>query len=66
MPAYYDLILGLIPLALLGITGSLHFGAGLVVPSAVGVAGLVTLALIGHALFVRTPVDVAGPLAGGE
>jgi hypothetical protein len=64
MPAYYDLILGLIPLALLGITGSLHFGGGLVLPVAVSAAGVVTMGLIGHALFVRAPVDAptAGPV----
>jgi hypothetical protein len=56
MTAYYDIVLGLIPLALLGISGGLY-AVGLAVPTAVTVAGLVSVTLIGHALFVRGPTD---------
>jgi len=60
MAGYYDLILGLIPLALLGISVVLHVG-GVAVTAAVSVAGLVTTALIAHAMFVRTPVRSPPP-----
>jgi hypothetical protein len=55
MPGYYDYVLGVIPLALFGITGSLSlFGLALTeaVPLAAGVAVLV----IGHAMFLKPPV----------
>jgi hypothetical protein len=58
MTGYYDIVLGLIPLALLGISGVLYV-AGFAVPTAVSVAGLVAVTLIGHALFVRAPTDPA-------
>ena len=64
MTGYYDIVLGLIPLALLGISGGLY-AAGLAVPTAVSVAGLVAVTLIGHALFVRGPTDPA-PAAGHD
>jgi hypothetical protein len=56
MAAYYDVVLALIPLVLVGIATSLYLG-GLVLTSAVSVAGLVTLGVVGHAMFVRGPVD---------
>ncbi|MWG33528.1 hypothetical protein [Halomarina oriensis] len=56
MTGYYDIVLGLIPLALLGISGGLY-AAGFAVPTAVSFAGLVAVTLIGHALFVRGPTD---------
>ena len=53
---YYDLILGLIPLALLGLTAVLTtLGFGLT--TAVPLAGTVSVGMIGHAMFVRTPTD---------
>jgi len=55
MVSYYDAVLALIPLALVGISGVLHLG-GLVLTAAVAVAGVATLGLVGHALFVRAPV----------
>lgn len=55
---YYDLILGLIPLALLGLTGLLTT-AGLALTTAVPLAGVVSVGMIGHAMFVRTPSDTA-------
>lgn len=56
MTRYYDLVLGLIPLALVGITGTLTI-AGLSLTSAVPLAAVVAVGLIGHAMFVRSPVD---------
>jgi hypothetical protein len=56
MVGYYDYVLGLVPLTLLGLTGLLFVG-GLqlttAVPLGAGVSGLV----VGHALFVNGPVD---------
>lgn len=56
MTGYYDLVLGLIPLALAGITGVLVF-SGLELTTAVPLASIVSVGLIGHAMFVRAPVD---------
>lgn len=56
MPSYYDLILGLIPLALFGVAGALTI-AGVQLTVAVPTAALVSVGLIGHALFVNGPVD---------
>lgn len=53
---YYDLILGLIPLALLALT-AVFTTAGLALTTAVPLAGVVSSGMIGHALFVRTPTD---------
>lgn len=58
MTGYYDIVLGLIPLALVGITGSL-LGLGLELTTAVPVSAMAAVALIGHAMFVRTPVTPA-------
>lgn len=60
MTGYYDVVLGLIPLALAGITGGLVF-AGMALSVAIPVAGLVSIALIGHAMFVRTPGSSSPP-----
>lgn len=56
MTGYYDVVLGLIPLALIGITGVLTL-AGVEVTTAVPVGATVSVGLIGHAMFVRAPVD---------
>lgn len=56
MATYYDLILACIPLVLLGLGGGLNL-AGLPQNAAIAIAGLVTLGLVGHALFVNAPVD---------
>lgn len=58
MSEYYDVVLGLIPLALLGITGGLTI-AGVQLTTAVTLAGVVAISLIAHALFVNGPVDPA-------
>lgn len=56
---YYDLVLGLIPLSVVGVSGVLlGFGAG--VPFAVSVGALFGAGLIGHAMFVRAPVGGSG------
>ncbi|MHC3380154.1 hypothetical protein [Haloarcula sp. H-GB5] len=56
MTGYYDIILGLIPLAMAGITATL-FLAGFELTTAIPMASVVTVGLIGHAMFVRAPVD---------
>lgn len=53
---YYDLVLGMIPLALLGLT-ALLVTVGLELTTAVPLAGGVSAAMIGHAMFVRAPTD---------
>ena len=56
MTGYYDIVLGLIPLGLGGIATALTlFGYQLTV--SVSVASLFAIALICHAMFVRTPTD---------
>lgn len=63
MTEYYDVVLGLIPIALVGITLSL-LGLGLEPTTAVFAASLAAVSLIGHAMFVRSPVHGAGAGAG--
>jgi hypothetical protein len=56
MTGYYDYVLGVIPLALLGITTALSivgFPLTMAVPAGASVAALV----IGHALFINGPVS---------
>lgn len=55
MTGYYDYILGLIPVALLGITGLLRL-AGLPELLAVPAGATVAIGLMAHAMFVRGPV----------
>ncbi|MFB6174003.1 MAG: hypothetical protein ABEI39_05110 [Halobacteriales archaeon] len=55
MVGYYDVILGLIPVTLLGLTGALH-GGGLDVSVAVPLAAAAAAGLVGHAMFVKAPV----------
>lgn len=64
MTGYYDIVLGLIPLALLGITGTLTV-AGFSITSAVPVAATVAVGLIGHAMFVNGPVEQAESTPAG-
>lgn len=56
MTGYYDIILGLIPLAMASITGAMSL-AGFGLTTAIPMASVVTVGLIGHAMFVRAPVD---------
>jgi len=60
MTGYYDLILGLIPASFLGTTGLL-FAAGIDLMSALPVAGVIAVLLVGHALFVNGPVEDVTP-----
>lgn len=59
MTGYYDYVLGLIPAALLGLTGTLTV-AGFGLTQAVPIAAGVSACIIGHALFVNGPVSPAG------
>ena len=54
MTGYYDIVLGLIPLALAGVSGILAF-AGLGLTVAVTVGALIAVLFMGHAMFVRAP-----------
>lgn len=56
MTSYYDIILGLIPLALFAVAGTLTL-LGVQLTVAVPTAALVSVGLIGHALFVNGPGD---------
>ena len=60
MTGYYDYVLGLIPLALFGVSATLG-AAGLSLTTAVPVGAGVAVLLIGHALFVNGPVDDVAP-----
>ena len=57
---YYDAVLGIIPVTLLGLTGLLY-GAGLELTVAVPAAATTAAAVVAHAMFVRAPVDGAVP-----
>jgi len=56
MIGYYDLVLGLVPLSLLGVTAGLY-GIGVDLTIAVPLAAALAAAVIGHGLFVNAPVD---------
>ncbi|MFC6989108.1 hypothetical protein ACFQJD_11030 [Haloplanus sp. GCM10025708] len=56
MTGYYDYVLGVIPLVLIGITAVLS-GVGLQLTQAVPVGAGGAVLVIGHALFVNAPVD---------
>ena len=63
MTGYYDIVLGLIPLSLAGLTGVL-FVAGLSLVVAIGLASVVTVGLMLHAMFVNAPVPSSGSTTG--
>ena len=63
MTGYYDLVLGLIPLTLGGIAALLTV-VGFALTTAVALASVVAVGLIGHAMFVNGPVDDAAPATG--
>ena len=54
MAHYYDLVLVLIPLSLLGVSGLLS-GVGLALTVAVPAGAAVAAGLVGHAMFVNGP-----------
>lgn len=62
MTGYYDIVLGLIPVSLAGLT-ALLFAAGMSLSVSIPIASIVTVGLMGHAMFVNAPV---GPKSGGE
>jgi hypothetical protein len=55
MTGYYDYVLGLIPVAMFGITAALSV-LGLSLAAAVPVGAGVSALVVGHALFVNGPV----------
>lgn len=55
MTGYYDIVLGVIPLSLAGLT-ALLFVAGMSLSVSIPLASVVTLGVMGHAMFVRAPV----------
>ena len=60
MAHYYDFILGLIPLALGGITAAL-VAVGVSLTAAVPLAALVSVAFIIHGMFVNSPGTAPAP-----
>ena len=62
---YYDLILVLIPLALLGLT-AVFTAVGFGLTSAVPLAGIVSVGMIGHAMFVKTPTNAPSATAAAK
>lgn len=64
MTGYYDIVLGLIPVTLVGIAGGLVL-AGVSFTAAVPAGALVSAGLIGHAMFVRSPLE-STPMELGE
>jgi len=56
MVQYYDYVLGMIPLVLVGITALLTV-AGLDLTAAIPVGAGVAALIIGHALFVNMPIQ---------
>ena len=56
MAGYYDIVLGLIPVALLGITAALTV-VGVSLTAAVPVSAAVAIVVIGHAMFVNAPIE---------
>lgn len=65
MTGYYDIVLGLIPLSLAGLT-ALFFVGGMSLSASVPLASVVSLGLMGHAMFVNGPVaSPTSPNGGG-
>ncbi len=56
MTGYYDIILGLIPVSFVGLTALLLI-AGMSLTVSIPLASLVTLGVIGHAMFINAPRD---------
>jgi hypothetical protein len=59
MMDYYDAVLGLIPLSVGGVSVALLW-AGITMSLAVSAGALVAAGLVGHAMFVRTPIRQPG------
>ena len=65
MVEYYDVVLGLIPATLLGLTAIL-VGGGLPLWLSVPLSSTVAVCLIGHAMFVNGPEPAAVPEPAGD
>jgi hypothetical protein len=65
MTGYYDAVLGLIPVSLAGISGALT-AVGVELSTAIPLASLVAVALIGHAMFVNAPVDTSPSVSDSQ
>ncbi len=65
MASYYDFVLALIPLSLLGVSGALT-GVGLDLALAVPLGAAVAAGLIGHAMFVRAPIQTTDRTATSD
>lgn len=65
MTEYYDIILGLIPVSLAGLTG-LFVTAGMSVLLSLALASVATLGLMGHAMFVNAPGRSTGGANAGQ
>jgi len=59
MAGYYDIILGLIPVSLGGLT-AVFVTAGMSFVFSIGIASIATLGLMGHAMFVNAPGHATG------
>lgn len=57
MTEYYDIVLGLIPLSLIGVGGGLYV-VGIGLTGALIVGSLIAAGLIGHAMFINGPVQL--------
>mgnify|MGYP000114242888 CR=1 FL=1 len=64
MSGYYDYVLGLIPVALFGVTAVLSL-VGVPTTAALPVGASVALGLMCHAMFVRAPLTDTEPGSGG-
>jgi hypothetical protein len=65
MTGYYDIVLGLIPLSLAGLT-ALLLAAGMSLSASVPLASIASLGLMGHAMFVNGPVAAPTTPNGGQ
>jgi hypothetical protein len=59
MTDYYDAVLALIPLTVCVVTAAL-VGAGVGLPVAVSAGSLLSVGIMGHAMFVRAPLGGTG------
>ena len=58
MTGYYDIVLGLVPVTLIGITAALTF-VGLSLTAALPIGAFLAMGVIGHAMFVNGPGEVS-------
>jgi hypothetical protein len=65
MTGYYDIVLGLIPLSLAGLTAIL-LAAGMSLSVSVPIASVAAFGLMGHAMFVNAPVAAPAAPNGGQ